>query len=282
MIYVSSSCVKSSSIRDIVEILVRKGISNIELSGGTEFYDGLYDDIINLKEKYKLNLIIHNYFPPPKEHFVLNLASSDKTIFEKSIMHYKKSIQFAIELRCPVYGLHAGFFVNPSVDELGKSFSVKCLFDKKNAIKQFINGFEILNELFNDKIKLYIENNVTSEANFQQHKVNICMLTCFVEYKELKKQIDFNLLLDLGHLMVSANTLGLSFEQEFYNLIDKTDYIHLSSNDGKSDMNLLPEKKSFIYRLLKDKYTTKKNITLEIYDNVDKVSSLYEDMQKWN
>ena len=55
MIYVSSSCVRASSIREAVIALVEQGIKNIELSGGTKPYDNFENDLLELKDKYNLN-----------------------------------------------------------------------------------------------------------------------------------------------------------------------------------------------------------------------------------
>ena len=52
MISVSSACVKSETIRENLENLVTHGIKNIELSGGTNYYDEIEFDILALKEKY--------------------------------------------------------------------------------------------------------------------------------------------------------------------------------------------------------------------------------------
>ena len=84
MIYVSSACVRSKIIKNSVEILALNGVNNIELTGGTKFYDNIELDILELKEKYNLNLLLHNYFPPPNTPFMLNLASLDNDIYKKS------------------------------------------------------------------------------------------------------------------------------------------------------------------------------------------------------
>ena len=63
MIYISSSCVKNAKIKDSVEQLATNGFQNIELSGGTEFYENFENDLIELKDRYKLNYRCHNYFP---------------------------------------------------------------------------------------------------------------------------------------------------------------------------------------------------------------------------
>ena len=39
MIYVSSSCLKNNNITEIICQLADRGIQNIELSGGTDYYD---------------------------------------------------------------------------------------------------------------------------------------------------------------------------------------------------------------------------------------------------
>ena len=76
MIYISTSCIKNNKkIKTSVEELAINGFSNIELSGGTEPYDQMEYDLLELKDKYNLNYRCHNYFPPPIEPFVLNLAS---------------------------------------------------------------------------------------------------------------------------------------------------------------------------------------------------------------
>ena len=54
MIYISSSCVKADTIKESILTLVREGFRNIELSGGTKYYDSLIDDLLELKDKFGL------------------------------------------------------------------------------------------------------------------------------------------------------------------------------------------------------------------------------------
>ena len=83
MIYVSSSCLKNKKITQSVQDLADEGYKNIELSGGTTLYEGYVNDLLDLKEKYDLRYLLHNYFPPPKEPFMLNIASLNNELFEK-------------------------------------------------------------------------------------------------------------------------------------------------------------------------------------------------------
>ena len=75
---------------DVIKILTRAGIQDIELSGGKNLNKKEIERIIHLKQQY--NLRMHNYFPPPKKKFIINLASSNKKILNKSISQIKKSI----------------------------------------------------------------------------------------------------------------------------------------------------------------------------------------------
>ena len=51
----------------------------------------------------------------------------------------------------------------------------------------------------------------------------------------MKKQLEFNLLLDLGHLRVSSNTLKLSFVKECKELEKYIKWLHISENNGIVD-----------------------------------------------
>ena len=274
MIYISTSCVKHNQIKNSVLELVNSGFKNIELSGGTEYYHGFEDELLELKDKYNLNYICHNYFPPPKEHFVLNLASLDNKVYNKTLKHLKNAIILSKKLGAKKFGFHAGFFVDIKVNEIGKKISKNDLFDREKSIKRFCEGFKKLESIAND-IDLYIENNVFSFTNAQTYNnKNLFMLTNSFEYKELRKMINFRLLLDIAHLKVSSQTLNLNFEDELC-LIDRSDYIHISDNDGLHDLNHQVTKNSSLVRLLKKQKLQDKLITLEIYDTLDTVKKTY-------
>ena len=250
MIYVSSSCVRKKKIKDSVENLALNGIKNIELSGGTEYYDSFVDDLLELKDKYNLNYLCHNYFPPPKEHFVLNLASLNDEIYEKTFDHHLEAIELSKKLGANKFGFHAGFFIDPRVRELGKKLSKDSIVNKDEAIDKFCNGFDKLKELAGT-LKLYIENNVFSITNYKTFEgINACMLTNFTEYQQLKKKINFNLLLDVAHLKVSSNSFSLNFEEEFKDMMAISDHIHISDNDALHDTNNVLKKDSNLVKLL--------------------------------
>jgi len=237
MIYVSSSCVKNKYIKDSVLELHNVGFKNIELSGGTEIYDNLESDLIELQEKYSINYMCHNYFPPPKEHFVLNLASLDDRVYNNSIEHLIKAINLSKKLGSKKFAFHAGFFLDIKVSELGKAITLSDTYDYDKSNLRFIEGYNLLTKEAED-LKLYVENNVYSFKNFETFNgKKAFMLTNSNDYFELKNQLDFNIMLDVAHLKVSANSQNLDYYDELSKLKSETDYFHLSDNNGLADEN---------------------------------------------
>tara|TARA_X000000368_G_scaffold202500_1_gene159858 strand:+ start:1104 stop:1958 length:855 start_codon:yes stop_codon:yes gene_type:complete len=279
MIYVSTSCIKSKKIIDSVLKLAQSGFKNIELSGGTEYYDGFENDLINLKKEFDLNYLIHNYFPPPLEHFVLNLASTDKDIYEKSLSHYKKAIQLAEKLNISKFGIHAGYLFDPRVKDLGQIIAKNKMYNRANAIDNFCSGYNELVSL-SKSVEIYVENNVVSYYNYQNFGKNPFLLTDIESFNELKEYIDFPLLLDLAHLKVSCNTLNLNFKEQALGLINVSNYIHLSDNNSKIDSNNTINADSDIFKLLKTLKLTDKTITLEIYETIDQIKRSNELINK--
>lgn len=275
MLYISTSSIKNEKISTSVEKLIATGFENIELSGGTKNYDGWDNDIIELQKKHHLNLLCHNYFPPPKRDFVLNLASLDDEVFETSIAHIKTVLDFSSKIKARKYAFHAGFYMNPQTDHLGKSIPKMELSDKEKSIRRFFEGYQIVNNLAGD-LTLYIENNVLSSTNYNNYGSNPFMLTTFDEYIELQQITPFNLLLDVAHLKVSCTTLGIDFKTQFKKLVEITDYIHISDNDGLHDQNLGFTKDSDLYKILKEIDLKSKTLTLEVYNEMDTIKECAE------
>lgn len=272
MIYVSSSCSKQKRIDDAIEELVSVGIRNIELSGGTEYYVGYEDDILRLQDKYNLNFLLHNYFPPPEENFVLNLASLDNDIYKKSIQNLCRSIQLCHKIGAKKFGFHAGFFFDLTIKELGNVVEKKILENRELSIKRFCEGFRKIEEESRD-LDLYIENNIYSYSNYRLFSDQVpFMLLTYNDYNILKKHVNFKLLLDIAHLKVTTNSLQLNFNEEMDKMINESDYLHISENNGKHDQNLEFNKKSNLVRILRMYNLKDKTITIEIYNKIESIA----------
>ena len=81
---------------------------------------------------------------------------------------YKKKIVYdnlSEKLKAFKYGVHAGFFIDPNVNELGKNIDIKKISGTETGTSNFVDSFLMLNNSKTD-VKLYIENNVISKNNY--------------------------------------------------------------------------------------------------------------------
>ena len=279
-IFISTSGLKSQRIGDAVRTLANAGFTKIELSGGTNFYLDWYDDLKVLKKEFDLSYRLHNYFPPPAEHFVLNLASSDPRHLDRSRLMIQDAIRFSSELGSTMYGFHAGFLVDAKVSELGNKINVRSQVDREKAVNQFIENYSALSlEAEKVGVSVYVENNVISERNFVSFGgQNLLMLCDSDEFSALNQQTPINLLLDIAHLKVSAQTLGRSFHEEAARLWPESSYLHISDNDGTRDSNEPVDLSSEMYSVIKEFGLKDKEVTLEIYGSLEGMQKTFENM----
>lgn len=270
MIYISSACSRKNRIDDAIEEIASHGFRHIELTGGTRYFPEYESRLMELKERYDLDFLVHNYFPPPKNPFILNLSSMKTDIYSKSMAHLRSALELTRRVGGKKFGFHAGFLVDRPVSEIGKKFGKSALYNRETTVGKFIEGFSVLQEEFHD-VSLYIENNCYSSSNGEVYGIEAppFMLLKYEDYLDFKAQFDFKQLLDVGHLMVSAKTLKLDFHQEFNKMFEISDYIHISNNDTFHDQNLGLTKGSHLFQALSKCNWKGKTITLEIYEGME-------------
>ena len=119
---------------------------------------------------------------------------------------------------------------------------------------------------------MYLENNVLSSANYEAFgKKDLLMMTNYETFIELKQRLDFDLLLDLGHLHVSANTIGLDFQRECNMFVPYVKCLHISDNNGIVDEHKPLQANSFIVQSYKKIFNTDIDITLETNGDLDDI-----------
>lgn len=278
MIYVSSSCVKAGTIGEAVRLLAGMGYIHIELSGGTAPYEGMADELEELKLKHGLQYICHNYFPPPPRPFVINIASLEQEVIQMSLAHLHNAIALSKRLGSTRFGFHAGFLIDIPVEQVGKSIAQQKLFNREKASEQFIGNFNLLKKEAG-AVNLYLENNVVSAANLANYRgENPFFITDREGYEVFSNRMDFQLLLDLAHLKVSCHSLGRDLKKEADFFIDRTDYIHVSDNDGKTDNNRMFRKESDLAALLREHELKGKIFTLEVYSGKEDLAVSYKNL----
>lgn len=256
--YISSMCSSHKRIGQAVRELAELGFKNIELTGGTEYYEGIVGQLRELKNEYGLDYMVHNYFPPQKESFVLNIASSDFTTKKKCMALIKSALELTKEFGGGVYGIHPGF-INEVMPELVNGF-----FTKTSKVNPKDNVYRFLEELrpyIRDAgVKLAVENIAprSSSDAFSFLTAESAILE-FFEYISGIDEIGF--LFDMAHLNVAGNILKYdkekilrAIESEY---LDKIYEIHVSGDSHVKDTHLIIEKDSWQLIWLachKDKY----------------------------
>jgi sugar phosphate isomerase/epimerase len=280
MIYVSTACVRHNAIKDSVLELAQNGYKNIELTGGTTYYDGYENDLLELKEKYNLNYLLHNYFPPPKEHLILNIASLNDNLYQRSVEHCLHAVALCKLLGSKKYGIHAGFLIDFTPEEAGKEISLRKVNDRNEAIRQSSRAWDLISDAAGDEVTLYIENNVYSQTNYKTYGGNNpFLLTDFEGYLELAERLNFTVLLDLAHLKVSCHTLNLDFVSQSRQLMKETDYFHISGNDGLHDQNYGIQNDLDVIKFLENCDLAGKTFTLEVYNGLDSIRSSFDKVE---
>ena len=254
MIYISTGGFKTNTCSQSINSLIDNGIFSIELSGG-QFEINQKNYLNSIKKDKKLILQVHNYFPPPKDPFVLNLGSLDDTIASKSFNHALNSINLAALLGGKYYSFHAGFLLDPKLNELGGKIRKKSIYNRNRSVDLFVNRVKKL-ALFASKknITLLIENNVLSLKNFNEFGQNILLMVDYKESAEIMKKINLEnvkMLIDVAHLKVSSNSLNFNPKVFLEHLDEWIAAYHLSENDGTSDDNEKFREDSWFWPFLK-------------------------------
>jgi sugar phosphate isomerase/epimerase len=252
MIFVSTSGFPDLTASDTADIFVSWGINAIELSGGAYSPD-LYQSLLDKSEKVIFQL--HNYFPPAENPFVFNLASLDESVADLSIKHVENSVRWAVDFKRPIFSFHAGYRIDPVPAELGKVIKKSGLFSRHESLNRFIDRVNSLAEFaMREGVELLIENNVLSRDNYIHFGEDPFLMTEPGETGFIMKNTpqNVNLLIDLGHLKVSANILGYD-PSDMLTLCDAwIKGYHLNENDGFSDTNDPVKTDSWFWPYLKN------------------------------
>jgi len=237
MIYVSTGGEPKHSAIETALRYFKSGINYVELSGGA--FSPTYEaDLKALPNNMYLQ--VHNYYPPSKIPFVLNLASANPLVSKKSISHVRRAIRLAVMLDCPTYSFHAGFCIDPDVRELGNQLGRHSLLARDHALQLFGDRLaDLAEEARREGVTLLVENNVINKKNLDIFEDDPLLLTHPDEISWFMERSPSNvgLLLDVGHLKVSATAKSFDMVQAHEKIKGWIKGYHFSENDGTADTN---------------------------------------------
>lgn len=259
MIYLSSSCNKLRSINDFLLRLTNNRIRHVELSGGEYMPFPAIEGLLTFyRKKCGFSYLIHNYFPPARDSFILNIASTDETLRKRSIDFAKNAMNFGATQGCKTYTVHSGYRADLQLSKDGELFEPVDL--------HIVNTDDSLNQLAKS-IKELCNFAATKGMTFGVENLfppkegkNFSILCSYEEIEFVLKTFsgynNFGVLLDLGHAKISGNLLGfdpLTFAKNLYeNFRDQILGYHISENDGFSDLHVLPPLNSWMIEFLRD------------------------------
>lgn len=185
---------------------------------------------------YPSRFLVHNYFPPADPPFALNLAAQDREVLERSRAHCRAAIDLSVELGGQVYAAHAGYTLDVPSHALGRP-EILAVLERGSPDEGYaalVESAQGLCVYASDRgVRFLIENHVVTKEGR-----GVFLIPEPEELARLAEDVahpSFGLLLDVGHLKVSAGTYGFDPEEAFDRLAPLTAAFHLSDNDGAVD-----------------------------------------------
>ncbi|MGH7831929.1 MAG: sugar phosphate isomerase/epimerase family protein [Candidatus Binatia bacterium] len=233
---VSTTAFRGRPVQEMIRSATEEGFE-------LEFSSGLpHDpDIESLFYGADCPRLPHNYFPAPRDPFVLNLASLREEIRERSIEHCRKGLRMAARVGAPFYSAHAGFCVDAAPADLGRKLPAEPERPRENHWRRFVDAVKLLAEdAARLKVMFLVENNVVAPFNVSASGRHPLLCASFEEMNRLMAEVEnpaLGILVDTGHLKVSSLSLGFSPEVFLEMLKAHVHGIHHSDNDGTEDTN---------------------------------------------
>jgi sugar phosphate isomerase/epimerase len=265
----------------VVEYYTKNGITAIELGSSHKFYPT--DNPNHLTNFHECQYLIHNYFPPSFQSFVFNLSSNNSEIRKQSVDLAKRAVDLCVMLNVPFYSCHAGFITDPyAFGTTSYLFEMpKSTHEVELAIDFFVESlYDVGNYAQERNIRLLIENNVCTET--LKGKLLLQTAEEFVALFTTLRSNNIGILLDFGHLNVTAHTFGFDKFAFVDAIAQWVEAVHIHDNNGLIDEHKPLELDSWIVDVLRrpDFMPTVKVIESR-FQNVELLKNYLESLSKF-
>lgn len=239
-LFISSNGFPKKNLDDIFALCDVHDIRCLELGSGVAF-DPDADKKIIARGK-RTRILLHNYIPAPEKPFVVNLASTDAHILERSKEMVRHALAMSAEIHAPFYAVHSGFAYEAEIEFLGKKQTHLPRIPLREAEKIFTDAiFELSEVAKRCQVQLLVENNVVTPYNtIHGENLGYCIagIDDSIALLRVFSEWGVGLLLDTGHMQVTAQTLGFSRDAYIEKCQPYIRGFQCSDNNGIEDEHL--------------------------------------------
>lgn len=238
--YLSTSCFRKAPLAEAIRSCAELGVRNVEVSAPHPCQT--IDEFAAVFRAFRaegFRFTIHNYFPPPEESFVLNPGALDAGDREATRRLVDGVLALSEPSGTPVYGIHTGY--------VGKAMALSDgMFAFDETASDYAAAVDAAVAFINETAPRFQARGVVFalENLFPATKRRHSLFCSLEEIDEIMNQVpaSVGLLLDLGHLNISATLLGfdrMAFLDRFLARYgDRLVEVHISENNGEKDEHL--------------------------------------------
>lgn len=240
-VYLSSGAFTTRAVPELVDVCLAHGLSHVELGSGMAWSSDMLAPVRTTAGR-EVHYLVHNYFPPPSEPFVLNLAAADAATLERSRAHCRAALTLSAELCAPFFSVHSGFAFTARPEDLGRDLMRAARHGLDEAETVFVESLRMLcAEARRLGVGLLIENNVVAAFNLVGGRNRLLLGATAEDLLRIRSAVGdpgLGFLVDTGHVKVTARALGFDADAFLDVVADGVRAFHLSDNDGRTDANL--------------------------------------------
>lgn len=225
-----------SRATDVIKLMVACGITRIEI-GSIHAYE---PDVAQKLAGVPAEFLVHNYFPPP-ESFVVNLASLDDRIRDRSLRHALDGLAFCAAIGALIYTVHPGFLSDPAGPSASLSRNYDFRFEAaptgngqaKEAFRRFLEAVRALGTRADDLgVQLAVE---TQGSMSNPHQLLLQTPEEFEEFLAETADLLVGINLNLAHLRLASGAFGFDLGPVLKRLAPRAIAVEVSHHDGTVD-----------------------------------------------
>ena len=208
-------------ISNVLPLMFDEGISNIEISSFHPFEENIEEKLTRFIKKFNAEVLLHNFSPPAKEGFLLNLCDQESIFRKRAKEFIKERISLTKKLNMDYYSFNYKQGIHDYSERMERVEALDLFIDELKEIMTFAEE---------ERVHIGVENHVAIHENTEN-----LLLFDVEDFKYLFDKIRSKFLhlhLDLGHLKITAKENKYDRDKFIEELGDKIVGMHVHDNTG--------------------------------------------------